>query len=127
MLNEPQGNCFLNEPLIDYYCIPKYLIFIISISQIFSTYPELHSPGEVAAFSHGHVVRLPLPNNVTRLVTLAECAELKYYRIIGMSLILLLLLLLLLDIIEKMFFGVRIYSTDIKSQKSDNTFTLDSV
>ena len=30
MLNEPQGNCFLNEPLID-YCIPKYLIFIIKI------------------------------------------------------------------------------------------------
>ena len=76
MLNEPQGNCFLNEPLID-YCIPKYLIFIISISQIFSTYPELHSPSEVTALPHGHVVRLSLPDNVTRLVSFAECAELK--------------------------------------------------
>ena len=78
MLNEPQGNCFLNEPLID-DCIPKYLIFIISISQIFSTHPELDSPGEVTALPHSHVVRLPLPDNVTRLVSLAECAELKNY------------------------------------------------
>ena len=80
MLNEPQGNCFLNEPLIDYF-IPKYLIFIISISQIFSTYPELDSPGKVATLAHGHVVRLPLPDDVTRLVSLPECAELKNYRI----------------------------------------------
>ena len=77
MLNEPQGNCFLNEPLID-YCIPKYLIFSISI---FSTYPELDSPGEVATLAHSHVVRLPLPDDVARLVSLAECAELKNYTI----------------------------------------------
>ena len=95
MLNEPQGNCFLNEPLID-DCIPKYLIFIISISQIFSTHPELHSPGEVTALPHSHVVRLPLPDNVTRLVSLAECAELKnYIELLKEFLVLLLLFLLL--------------------------------
>lgn len=80
MLNEPQGNCFLNEPLID-YCIPKYFIFIIQIYQdtFFPTHPELHSPGEVVTLAHGHVIRIPLPHNVARLVSLPERAELKKY------------------------------------------------
>ena len=78
MLNEPYGNCLLNEPLID-YGIPKYFIFIIKIYQdtIFPTYPELHSAGKVVTLAHGHVIRIPLPHDVARLVSLPERAELK--------------------------------------------------